>query len=212
MQITYTNGCQGNIIQWTLKMPKHPAQQLADLAAAWPISSQWWLWRQRDPKSTTLDSKREIWLGQSMYAKKYLEKMGCTDCCCSWRNVRGSIDHARTACWRKRCAIICFTIMPAPHLQRARGTCSHKVGSHNYDLIFRQILPGKVNYYSEIKLVLLPADGVNERGYNDQYGTDYYENGDESDYYGIVRHARQKGIPSAIIEHQLLWSSTCCWV
>ncbi len=33
---------------------------------------------------------------------------------------------------------------------------------------------------------------------------DYYENGDESDYYGIVRYARQKGIFGVVIEHQFI--------
>ena len=81
----------------------------------------------------------------------------------------------------------------------------HKV-SYNYDLYLSgQIFAGKVNYYLRNKVgIVTRGDGATERGYNDQYGTDYYENGDESDYYGIVRYARQKGILGVIIEHQFI--------
>ena len=66
-----------------------------------------------------------------------------------------------------------------------------------------KFLPVRLTITSEIKVgIVTRGDGATERGYNDQYGTDYYENGDESDYYGIVRYARQKGILGVIIEHQ----------
>ena len=61
--------------------------------------------------------------------------------------------------------------------------------SYNHDLyVAGQALAGKVNYYLRNKAgIVTRGDGATERGYNDKYGTDYYENGDESDYYGIVR-------------------------
>ena len=78
--------------------------------------------------------------------------------------------------------------------------------SYNHDLyVAGQDLASKVNYYLRNKAgIVTRGDGATERGYNDKYGSDYYENGDESDYYGIVRYARQKGILGVIIEHQFI--------
>ncbi len=69
--------------------------------------------------------------------------------------------------------------MPAHHPQRAQRYL-FLIGSYNYDLyLLGQILPVRLTNTSETKSYYYPLDDAqqNVSGYNDQYGTDYYENG-----------------------------------
>lgn len=162
----------------------------------------------RDPGATYFGLKEgDLAWATAMYAKKYLEKWGVQVVV-----VRGEHEDPsiKTRVQRAVDANACAIISLHYNAGHASATGSevlvpHKV-SYNYDLYLSgQIFAGKVNYYLRNKVgIVTRGDGATERGYNDQYGTDYYENGDESDYYGIVRYARQKGILGVIIEHQFI--------
>ena len=162
----------------------------------------------RDPGATYFGLKEgDLAWATAMYAKKYLEKWGVQVVVVRGEHEDPSIKtRVQRAVDANACAIISLHYNAGP--ASATGSevlVPHKV-SYNYDLYFSgQIFAGKVNYYLRNKVgIVTRGDGATERGYNDQYGTDYYENGDESDYYGIVRYARQKGILGVIIEHQFI--------
>lgn len=162
----------------------------------------------RDPGATYFGLKEgDLAWATAMYAKKYLEKWGVQVVVVRGEHEDPSIKtRVQRAVDANACAIISLHYNAGP--ASATGSevlVPHKV-SFNYDLYFSgQIFAGKVNYYLRNKAgIVTRGDGATERGYNDQYGTDYYENGDESDYYGIVRYARQKGILGVIIEHQFI--------
>ena len=162
----------------------------------------------RDPGATYFGIKEgDLAWATAMYAKKYLEKWGVQVVV-----VRGEHEDPsiKTRVQRAVDANACAIISLHYNAGQASATGSevlvpHKV-SYNYDLyVAGQDLASKVNYYLRNKAgIVTRGDGATERGYNDKYGTDYYENGDESDYYGIVRYARQKGILGVIIEHQFI--------
>ena len=162
----------------------------------------------RDPGATYFGLKEgDLAWATAMYAKKYLEKWGVQVVV-----VRGEHEDPsiKTRVQRAVDANACAIISLHYNAGQASATGSevlvpHDV-SYNHDLyVAGQALAGKVNYYLREKAgIVTRGDGATERGYNDNYGTDYYENGDESDYYGIVRYARQKGILGVIIEHQFI--------
>ena len=162
----------------------------------------------RDPGATYFGLKEgDLAWATAMYTKKYLEKWGVQVVVVRGEHEDPSLKtRVQRAVDANACAIISLHYNAGP--PSATGSevlVPHKV-SYNYDLYFSgQIFAGKVNYYLRNKVgIVTRGDGATERGYNDQYGTDYYENGDESDYYGIVRYARQKGILGVIIEHQFI--------
>ncbi len=162
----------------------------------------------RDPGATYFGLKEgDLAWATAMYTKKYLEKWGVQVVVVRGEHEDPSIKtRVQRAVDANACAIISLHYNAGP--ASATGSevlVPHKV-SYNYDLYLSgQIFAGKVNYYLRNKVgIVTRGDGATERGYNDQYGTDYYENGDESDYYGIVRYARQKGILGVIIEHQFI--------
>ncbi|MBF0922312.1 MAG: N-acetylmuramoyl-L-alanine amidase [Atopobium sp.] len=162
----------------------------------------------RDPGATYFGLKEgDLAWATAMYAKKYLEKWGVQVVVVRGEHEDPSIKtRVQRAVDANACAIISLHYNAGP--ASATGSevlVPHKV-SYNYDLYLSgQVFAGKVNYYLRNKVgIVTRGDGATERGYNDQYGTDYYENGDESDYYGIVRYARQKGILGVIIEHQFI--------
>ena len=162
----------------------------------------------RDPGATYFGLKEgDLAWATAMYTKKYLEKWGVQVVVVRGEHEDPSIKtRVQRAVDANACAIISLHYNAGP--ASATGSevlVPHKV-SYNYDLyVAGQALAGKVNYYLRNKVgIVTRGDGATERGYNDQYGTDYYENGDESDYYGIVRYARQKGILGVIIEHQFI--------
>ena len=162
----------------------------------------------RDPGATYFGLKEgDLAWATAMYAKKYLEKWGVQVVVVRGEHEDPSIKtRVQRAVDANACAIISLHYNAGP--ASATGSevlVPHKV-SYNYDLyVAGQDLASKVNYYLRNKVgIVTRGDGATERGYNDQYGTDYYENGDESDYYGIVRYARQKGILGVIIEHQFI--------
>ena len=162
----------------------------------------------RDPGATYFGLKEgDLAWATAMYAKKYLEKWGVQVVVVRGEHEDPSIKtRVQRAVDANACAIISLHYNAGP--ASATGSevlVPHKV-SYNYDLyVAGQDLASKVNYYLRNKAgIVTRGDGATERGYNDQYGTDYYENGDESDYYGIVRYARQKGILGVIIEHQFI--------
>ena len=166
----------------------------------------------RDPGATYFGLKEgDLAWATAMYAKKYLEKWGVQVVVVRGEHEDPSIKtRVQRAVDANACAIISLHYNAGP--ASATGSevlVPHKV-SYNYDLYLSgQIFAGKVNYYLRNKAgIVTRGDGATERGYNDQYGTDYYENGDESDYYGIVRYARQKGILGVIIEHQFISNPT----
>lgn len=162
----------------------------------------------RDPGATYFGLKEgDLAWATAMYAKKYLEKWGVQVVV-----VRGEHEDPsiKTRVQRAVDANACAIISLHYNAGQASATGSevlvpHDV-SYNHDLyVAGQDLASKVNYYLRNKAgIVTRGDGATERGYNDKYGTDYYENGDESDYYGIVRYARQKGILGVIIEHQFI--------
>ena len=162
----------------------------------------------RDPGATYFGLKEgDLAWATAMYAKKYLEKWGVQVVV-----VRGEHEDPsiKTRVQRAVDANACAIISLHYNAGHASATGSevlvpHDV-SYNHDLyVAGQDLASKVNYYLRNKAgIVTRGDGATERGYNDKYGTDYYENGDESDYYGIVRYARQKGILGVIIEHQFI--------
>ena len=162
----------------------------------------------RDPGATYFGLKEgDLAWATAMYTKKYLEKWGVQVVVVRGEHEDPSIKtRVQRAVDANACAIISLHYNAGP--ASATGSevlVPHKV-SYNYDLYLSgQIFAGKVNYYLRNKVgIVTRGDGATERGYNDQYGTDYYENGDESDYYGMVRYARQKGILGVIIEHQFI--------
>lgn len=162
----------------------------------------------RDPGATYFGLKEgDLAWATAMYAKKYLEKWGVQVVVVRGEHEDPSIKtRVQRAVDANACAIISLHYNAGP--ASATGSevlVPHKV-SYNYDLYLSgQIFAGKVNYYLRNKVgIVTRGDGATERGYNDKDGTDYYENGDESDYYGIVRYARQKGILGVIIEHQFI--------
>ena len=166
----------------------------------------------RDPGATYFGLKEgDLAWATAMYAKKYLEKWGVQVVVVRGEHEDPSIKtRVQRAVDANACAIISLHYNAGP--ASATGSevlVPHKV-SYNYDLYLSgQTFAGKVNYYLRNKAgIVTRGDGATERGYNDQYGTDYYENGDESDYYGIVRYARQKGILGVIIEHQFISNPT----
>ena len=162
----------------------------------------------RDPGATYFGLKEgDLAWATAMYTRKYLEKWGVQVVV-----VRGEHEDPsiKTRVQRAVDANACAIISLHYNAGQASATGSevlvpHDV-SYNHDLyVAGQDLASKVNYYLRNKVgIVTRGDGATERGYNDQYGTDYYENGDESDYYGIVRYARQKGILGVIIEHQFI--------
>lgn len=166
----------------------------------------------RDPGATYFGLKEgDLAWATAMYAKKYLEKWGVQVVVVRGEHEDPSIKtRVQRAVDANACAIISLHYNAGP--ASATGSevlVPHKV-SYNYDLYLSgQTFADKVNYYLRNKAgIVTRGDGATERGYNDQYGTDYYENGDESDYYGIVRYARQKGILGVIIEHQFISNPT----
>ena len=143
----------------------------------------------------------------AMYVKKYLVQWGVPVVVVRGEHENPSIKtRVQRAVDANACAVISLHYNAGPASATGSEVLVPHDVSYNHDLyVAGQALAGKVNYYLREKAgIVTRGDGATERGYNDNYGTDYYENGDESDYYGIVRYARQKGILGVIIEHQFI--------
>ena len=162
----------------------------------------------RDPGATYFGLKEgDLAWATAMYAKKYLEKWGVQVVVVRGEHEDPSIKtRVQRAVDANACAIISLHYNAGPASATGSEVLVPHDVSYNHDLyVAGQALAGKVNYYLREKAgIVTRGDGATERGYNDKDGTDYYENGDESDYYGIVRYARQKGILGVIIEHQFI--------
>ncbi len=162
----------------------------------------------RDPGATYFGLKEgDLAWATAMYAKKYLEKWGVQVVVVRGEHEDPSIKtRVQRAVDANACAIISLHYNAGPASATGSEVLVPHDVSYNHDLyVAGQALAGKINYYLREKAgIVTRGDGATERGYNDKDGTDYYENGDESDYYGIVRYARQKGILGVIIEHQFI--------
>ena len=162
----------------------------------------------RDPGATYFGLKEgDLAWATAMYAKKYLEKWGVQVVVVRGEHEDPSIKtRVQRAVDANACAIISLHYNAGPASATGSEVLVPHDVSYNHDLyVAGQDLASKVNYYLRNKAgIVTRGDGATERGYNDKYGSDYYENGDESDYYGIVRYARQKGILGVIIEHQFI--------
>lgn len=166
----------------------------------------------RDPGATYFGIKEgDIAWATAMYAKKYLEQWGVSVVVVRGEHEDPSLrTRVQRAVDANACAIISLHYNAGPASATGSEVLVPHDVSYNHDLyVSGQILADKVNYYLRNKAgIVTRGDGATERGYNDQYGSDYYENGDESDYFGIVRYARQKGILGVIIEHQFISNPT----
>lgn len=166
----------------------------------------------RDPGATYFGIKEgDIAWATAMYAKKYLEQWGVPVVVVRGEHEDPSLrTRVQRAVDANACAIISLHYNAGPASATGSEVLVPHDVSYNHDLyVSGQILADKVNYYLRNKAgIVTRGDGATERGYNDQYGSDYYENGDESDYFGIVRYARQKGILGVIIEHQFISNPT----
>ena len=162
----------------------------------------------RDPGAMYYGLKEgDIAWATAMYVKKYLEQWGVPVVVVRGEHEDPSIKtRVQRAVDANACAIISLHYNAGPASATGSEVLVPHDVSYNHDLyVAGQALAGKVNYYLRNKAgIVTRGDGATERGYNDKDGTDYYENGDESDYYGIVRYARQKGILGVIIEHQFI--------
>ena len=166
----------------------------------------------RDPGAMYYGLKEgDIAWATAMYAKKYLEQWGVPVVVVRGEHEDPSLrTRVQRAVDANACAIISLHYNAGPASATGSEVLVPHDVSYNHDLyVSGQILADKVNYYLRNKAgIVTRGDGATERGYNDQYGSDYYENGDESDYFGIVRYARQKGILGVIIEHQFISNPT----
>lgn len=166
----------------------------------------------RDPGAMYFGLKEgDIAWATAMYAKKYLEQWGVPVVVVRGEHEDPSLrTRVQRAVDANACAIISLHYNAGPASATGSEVLVPHDVSYNHDLyVSGQILADKVNYYLRNKAgIVTRGDGATERGYNDQYGSDYYENGDESDYFGIVRYARQKGILGVIIEHQFISNPT----
>ena len=162
----------------------------------------------RDPGAMYYGLKEgDIAWATAMYVKKYLEQWGVPVVVVRGEHEDPSIKtRVQRAVDANACAVISLHYNAGPASATGSEVLVPHDVSYNHDLyVAGQALAGKVNYYLRNKAgIVTRGDGATERGYNDKDGTDYYENGDESDYYGIVRYARQKGILGVIIEHQFI--------
>ncbi len=162
----------------------------------------------RDPGAMYYGLKEgDIAWATAMYVKKYLEQWGVPVVVVRGEHEDPSLKtRVQRAVDANACAIISLHYNAGPASATGSEVLVPHDVSYNHDLyVAGQALAGKVNYYLREKAgIVTRGDGATERGYNDKDGTDYYENGDESDYYGIVRYARQKGILGVIIEHQFI--------
>ena len=162
----------------------------------------------RDPGAMYYGLKEgDIAWATAMYVKKYLEQWGVPVVVVRGEHEDPSLKtRVQRAVDYNACAIISLHYNAGPASATGSEVLVPHDVSYNHDLyVAGQALAGKVNYYLRNKAgIVTRGDGATERGYNDKYGTDYYENGDESDYYGIVRYARQKGILGVVIEHQFI--------
>ena len=162
----------------------------------------------RDPGAMYYGLKEgDIAWATAMYVKKYLEQWGVPVVVVRGEHEDPSLKtRVQRAVDANACAVISLHYNAGPASATGSEVLVPHDVSYNHDLyVAGQALAGKVNYYLREKAgIVTRGDGATERGYNDKYGTDYYENGDESDYYGIVRYARQKGILGVIIEHQFI--------
>ena len=166
----------------------------------------------RDPGATYYGIKEgDIAWATAMYAKKYLEQWGVSVVVVRGEHEDPSLrTRVQRAVDANACAIISLHYNAGPASATGSEVLVPHDVSYNHDLyVSGQTLADKVNYYLRNKAgIVTRGDGATERGYNDKNGTDYYENGDESDYFGIVRYARQKGILGVIIEHQFISNPT----
>lgn len=166
----------------------------------------------RDPGAMYYGLKEgDIAWATAMYAKKYLEQWGVSVVVVRGEHEDPSLrTRVQRAVDANACAIISLHYNAGPASATGSEVLVPHDVSYNHDLyVSGQTLADKVNYYLRNKAgIVTRGDGATERGYNDKYGTDYYENGDESDYFGIVRYARQKGILGVIIEHQFISNPT----
>lgn len=166
----------------------------------------------RDPGAMYYGLKEgDIAWATAMYAKKYLEQWGVPVVVVRGEHEDPSLrTRVQRAVDANACAIISLHYNAGPASATGSEVLVPHDVSYNHDLyVSGQILADKVNYYLRNKAgIVTRGDGATERGYNDKYGSDYYENGDESDYFGIVRYARQKGILGVIIEHQFISNPT----
>ena len=162
----------------------------------------------RDPGAMYYGLKEgDIAWATAMYVKKYLEQWGVPVVVVRGEHEDPSLKtRVQRAVDANACAIISLHYNAGPASATGSEVLVPHDVSYNHDLyVAGQALAGKINYYLREKAgIVTRGDGATERGYNDKDGTDYYENGDESDYYGIVRYARQKGILGVIIEHQFI--------
>ena len=162
----------------------------------------------RDPGAMYYGLKEgDIAWATAMYVKKYLEQWGVPVVVVRGEHEDPSLKtRVQRAVDANACAIISLHYNAGPASATGSEVLVPHDVSYNHDLfIAGQALAGKINYYLREKAgIVTRGDGATERGYNDKDGTDYYENGDESDYYGIVRYARQKGILGVIVEHQFI--------
>ena len=162
----------------------------------------------RDPGAMYYGLKEgDIAWATAMYVKKYLEQWGVPVVVVRGEHEDPSLKtRVQRAVDANACAVISLHYNAGPASATGSEVLVPHDVSYNHDLyVAGQALAGKVNYYLREKAgIVTRGDGATERGYNDKDGTDYYENGDESDYYGIVRYARQKGILGVIIEHQFI--------
>ena len=162
----------------------------------------------RDPGAMYYGLKEgDIAWATAMYVKKYLEQWGVPVVVVRGEHEDPSLKtRVQRAVDANACAIISLHYNAGPASATGSEVLVPHDVSYNHDLfVAGQALAGKINYYLREKAgIVTRGDGATERGYNDKDGTDYYENGDESDYYGIVRYARQKGILGVIVEHQFI--------
>ena len=162
----------------------------------------------RDPGATYHGVREgDITWATAMYTKKYLEEWGIPVVV-----VRGEHEDPSLATRVERavaanaCAIISLHYNAGGPSASGSEVLVPRKAQYNSDLYEAgQKLAEKVNYYLRNKAgVTTRGNGRTERGYNDAQGTDYYANGDESDYYSIVRNARKRGILGVIIEHEFI--------
>lgn len=162
----------------------------------------------RDPGATYHGVREgDITWATAMYTKKYLEDWGIPVVV-----VRGEHEDPSLATRVERavaanaCAIISLHYNAGGSSASGSEVLVPRKAQYNSDLYEAgKKLADKINYYLRNKAgVTTRGNGRTERGYNDAQGTDYYANGDESDYYSIVRNARKRGILGVIIEHEFI--------
>ncbi len=175
MQLPTPQWCPGNIIQ-SESLDAVTLVQLADLLRLTQVTvmalkaeiRRYLLWTQGDLAWAT-----------AMYAK-YLEKWG-VQVVVVRGETRGSIDQdAYSVLLTRRLCYHLASLLCRPCIcNRLEVPVPHKV-SYNYDLYLSQVFAGKVNYYLRNKDWYCAVTALNRTWLQRPYGTDYYENGDES--------------------------------